>query len=506
MPSSTAVATAVAHTYGLSESSSKQYNVLDLGEVNSMLNGHREFLSKGKERGTSPERTERERRPQDRTSRAGVSHHVSANGNMLPGPPLTESPSALPGSGSEAGYFPETSQDLRARKLEHRVSMGPEKAWSISAGEAIGCEDGQVEKSITEAIAGAEPNARASRKASHSLRFFKEGNPDDKGKKRDPRHGTTQQRDKLPPMAEATEDERAKEGASVWIPPASGETALNADGSTRPCPIPLQALESHPVTVSPEDYGLQPGSKVHNQGAEAVKPLSEPSAAALACQVPDPEEVASDSALDSAFETCQKLDVADGISEVGEEGDESGEEKISSALFLPHQGPEQSEEEVPLARVPPRTVPSSRTLSRTDDFHPWLVKAGEPEVDAKLERTEYERKQRPEPAEPPIVAPEVDFSHVDGSAIADESEPSILPKPSRPVSQYQEEYIHDHQWTPRQPLEAIELIPYKHQVGGHTTLWRFSRRAVCKQLNNRENEFYEKIEKYHRDLLPFLPR
>jgi hypothetical protein len=55
-------------------------------------------------------------------------------------------------------------------------------------------------------------------------------------------------------------------------------------------------------------------------------------------------------------------------------------------------------------------------------------------------------------------------------------------------------------------LDAIELIPYKHQVGGHTTLWRFSRRAVCKQLNNRENEFYEKIEKYHRDLLAFLPR
>jgi len=29
---------------------------------------------------------------------------------------------------------------------------------------------------------------------------------------------------------------------------------------------------------------------------------------------------------------------------------------------------------------------------------------------------------------------------------------------------------------------------------------------VCKQLNNRENEFYETIERYHRDLLPFLPR
>jgi len=65
-------------------------------------------------------------------------------------------------------------------------------------------------------------------------------------------------------------------------------------------------------------------------------------------------------------------------------------------------------------------------------------------------------------------------------------------------------HIHVHQQ--KQPLEAIELIPYRHQVGGHTTLWRFSKRAVCKQLNNRENEFYEKIERYHPQLLKFLPR
>jgi hypothetical protein len=58
----------------------------------------------------------------------------------------------------------------------------------------------------------------------------------------------------------------------------------------------------------------------------------------------------------------------------------------------------------------------------------------------------------------------------------------------------------------KQPLDAIELIPYRHQVGGHTTMWRFSKRAVCKQLNNRENEFYEKVERFHPKLLQFLPR
>ncbi|KAF1911718.1 hypothetical protein BDU57DRAFT_542826 [Ampelomyces quisqualis] len=56
------------------------------------------------------------------------------------------------------------------------------------------------------------------------------------------------------------------------------------------------------------------------------------------------------------------------------------------------------------------------------------------------------------------------------------------------------------------PVDAVELKPYDHQVGGHSTVYRFSKRAVCKQLNNRENEFYETVEQRHPELLEFLPR
>lgn len=56
------------------------------------------------------------------------------------------------------------------------------------------------------------------------------------------------------------------------------------------------------------------------------------------------------------------------------------------------------------------------------------------------------------------------------------------------------------------PLGAVELKPYNHQVGGHTKVFQFSRRAVCKQLSNRENVFYEVIEREHPELLKFLPR
>jgi inositol-hexakisphosphate 5-kinase len=62
------------------------------------------------------------------------------------------------------------------------------------------------------------------------------------------------------------------------------------------------------------------------------------------------------------------------------------------------------------------------------------------------------------------------------------------------------------QHPPPPPIGAVELKPYRHQVGGHTTVYRFSRRAVCKQLNSKENMFYETIEKHHPELIGFMPK
>lgn len=59
---------------------------------------------------------------------------------------------------------------------------------------------------------------------------------------------------------------------------------------------------------------------------------------------------------------------------------------------------------------------------------------------------------------------------------------------------------------PPPPIGAVELKPYRHQVGGHTTVYRFSRRAVCKQLNSKENIFYETVESSHPELLGFMPK
>ncbi|CDO92304.1 unnamed protein product [Kluyveromyces dobzhanskii CBS 2104] len=53
---------------------------------------------------------------------------------------------------------------------------------------------------------------------------------------------------------------------------------------------------------------------------------------------------------------------------------------------------------------------------------------------------------------------------------------------------------------------AVELKPFTNKVGGHTAIFKFSERAVCKALVNTENNWYETIEREHQELLQFMPR
>lgn len=53
---------------------------------------------------------------------------------------------------------------------------------------------------------------------------------------------------------------------------------------------------------------------------------------------------------------------------------------------------------------------------------------------------------------------------------------------------------------------VVQLQPFSNQVGGHNTVFRFSRRAVCKPLVSREDQFYEAVEREHPNLLSFIPQ
>ncbi|KXN87934.1 hypothetical protein AN958_07944 [Leucoagaricus sp. SymC.cos] len=55
-------------------------------------------------------------------------------------------------------------------------------------------------------------------------------------------------------------------------------------------------------------------------------------------------------------------------------------------------------------------------------------------------------------------------------------------------------------------LPHIPLRPFRNQVGGHSSIYKFTKQAVCKPLVSRENLFYEAVEREAPPLLGFIPR
>ncbi|KAH6679935.1 inositol hexakisphosphate kinase [Plectosphaerella plurivora] len=506
---------------------SPAYDVSSFDGVRAMLLDHRDFLKGTRARGSSLERVDRGGRAMmvQKTTRAH-SHSTSPDGSATP--PATYLDQRLAGEDT----IPDlpTTQDIKKHD-QQRGQKGPEKIWSIGSHEPNDSDEnahgGQVERSITEAMMGAEHNNR-SRKASHSLRFFKEGLPkEEKGaRKKDSRNGAPREkpspsREDPPPLPLSSDiavEDFAKAATALPSPRIASREEREfkiAKAKTFPVvhsPAPPVLGESPVLSESPRDpdyFGLR---KTHTQiFDESVEScvLHQRAGDEL---LPPPASSQRICAIDDRRTSSASTEVG---GDSHEEGDESGEEKISSAVFLPHQQPddESHDEKDDVVIAKQRPPVGSRVSSRPDDYHSWLVKADEPELDEERLAEKRPSDQKAHRQMPEVVhmaaARDVRPDKIDEPAVALQDEvPVPLPTPRRDTEQSLDEpLLHEPQPTPEEePLEAIELIPYRHQVGGHTTLWRFSRRAVCKQLNNRENEFYEIVERHHRDLLTFLPR
>ena len=215
------------------------------------------------------------------------------------------------------------------------------------------------------------------------------------------------------------------------------------------------------------------------------------------------------------------------------ENEEEESEHISSALYYPHEAPSpdaledisiddarrrkdshlKSEQKLPDPALP--VISEDEQAGDVDialqvhqknrylhgDFQKVRSSSAEPEPDRHSEtgfsstsESEYESLD------------EVKASNsLDSSSLTDDAEATPRASPKSRQSYLLSRSRKSHR-SPKAPLGAVELKPYNHQVGGHTTVFRFSKRAVCKQLTNRENEFYEVIERQHPDFLKFLPR
>ncbi|KAI7894194.1 uncharacterized protein EV154DRAFT_549381 [Mucor mucedo] len=60
-----------------------------------------------------------------------------------------------------------------------------------------------------------------------------------------------------------------------------------------------------------------------------------------------------------------------------------------------------------------------------------------------------------------------------------------------------------HYFDPTKITTSLPLLPFNNQVGGHASFFRFSKRAICKPVSAREQEFYEDMDAHHHELLPF---
>ena len=237
---------------------------------------------------------------------------------------------------------------------------------------------------------------------------------------------------------------------------------------------------------------------------------------------------------DASWRDQGDIDMKSSTKATGEPENEDEEtEHISSALYYPHEAPSPDAlEDVSISDA--RKAKDFRVVADPQLPEPAIPigdgnEAPSEDVDITLQvhnknrylhgdlqkaRAPSELEGKPIPDSELSSASESDYESLEetprpsmneDSSLTDDAEATPRPSPNSRKSYLLSRTLKTRRG-PTAPLGAVELKPYNHQVGGHTTVFRFSRRAVCKQLSNRENEFYEVVEREHPNLLKFLPR
>ena len=490
---------------------------------------------------------------------AAIAHAVSAGGgkqtlSQKPVPVTTPQPlpSSAPALSLQHTVDPK-SEDISFARNARQEAFGEQRARSSSRSSQK-----KVEKSIEATLADEAPiqNAR-SRKSSHMLGLFRENtNPDDRkiSQTKSPpavpedsrqlqtrqtseqilkqqqmaddntqgnrsrsysalssaSHPSTVEHDLRVIRVAQGNNEKAGSARTVFPARPRGNSLQNVldraskreEGSSRKR-LPPRLLEEirqhHNLHTPVHDKFRQSQAKTADQRPELRKALS-----------------AGNEVPSGRYEAAE-VGSSDGIDEHEGDEDDSDKEHISSALYYPHQAPS------PDALL---DVDIGEARKRKDESEDEGSKLPEPamspteeadtaqNVDIHLQSRNQSRYLHGD-LQPTSV--QHDFTkYVDTASSASESESESVASSNatdetemtpRASPKSRASFLHFKAIKPTpSPLGAVELKPYNHQVGGHTTVFRFSKRAVCKQLTSRENRFYETVEKYHPELLKFLPK
>ncbi|KAF2131668.1 SAICAR synthase-like protein [Dothidotthia symphoricarpi CBS 119687] len=413
--------------------------------------------------------------------------------------------------------------------------------------------DSHLGKKIEATIPKTEqPTAARSRKASHYLRVFKDADGVEEQKKRDTRSKDRRSND---PTLSALQEEKSSLPEQLQWPsrtPSAVQSPLGGSLESYFERVPTPRTETGPATASKVEGSLRSEKanghaqlpshlleEIRNFGSltPGIQPSSSISRSIPTSVVDKLNAYASSNRTvheqdePSDYFQAKSKDSTD-RSPTSEE-DDSEREQISSALYFPHRQVK-SNKQVPAEeqdrKAELEVIQKESPVNTSKGPRGWATEQTvqtPQEVEISLQSQDTNQCLHGDISATPSVQKDdtkaSSPASVDGVSAESESEslaeslysldgselgetddlgttPTATPRAHEPkaplvaVSQ------------PPVPLGAVELKPYDHQVGGHSTVYRFSRRAVCKQLNNRENEFYETVERHHPELLEFLPR
>jgi len=416
--------------------------------------------------------------------------------------------------------------------------------------------DVEMEKKIEATLAKTEqPTSARSRKASHYLRVFKDGDPTEEPRKKDnkARERPSVERTLSTLSEEATNEtvalidqlRRASMASSVVQSPLGGPiesyfeakaaprtepgaVATPSDGSTRP-DVSTPDKKQFPRRLLEDIRGF--GNLTPGADPRSLLSRSLPTSAVEKVHAHAPTNGSA-----HYHEPSDYFQVKDGGNRErtpgSEEDDESEKEQISSALYFPHRRLKTSEQLPAETQNQDREVNAVEKRASTHEVagpKGWATEKDvqtPQEVEISLQSQDTNQCLHGDISTATSVKKDKEQPLTSaGDALSAESESESIAESTQSHLGYESSATDDLGTTPTAtthkqevkaaapqvaqppaPLGAVELKPYDHQVGGHSTVYRFSRRAVCKQLNNRENEFYETVERQHPELLEFLPR
>ncbi|KAH8696348.1 hypothetical protein BGW36DRAFT_380740 [Talaromyces proteolyticus] len=382
----------------------------------------------------------------------------------------------------------------------------------------------RVEESIEANLTNAEPAAHVrSRKSSHYLGLFKENTSPDR-KRREDRERHLEDVEEQTRMEEDQESPLTPRPAHATLhklAPVQPTEAESPETEAAQSPTDVERivdinadLSPHPLRTLPRNLAEEIRNFHLTTGGDRGGSFS-PSVPTRYTEIVRNESQGSNEShsvayFDDSTPPRQNLHPELGI-------EEDDDEHISSALYFPHEsapsGPEASftkyrrdSEGYTLTKQAGLDAAEDESLNHVDislrsqkessilhgDYQPL----SDAEDKALATISEYSHESTSESEAESTLSTQDELSSLTDDADHMAATPTQTQRPLR----------HRRKHTKTGLIGAVELKPYRHQVGGHTTVFRFSRRAVCKQLNNRENEFYERIERRHPEMLMFLPR